>query len=165
MGSTVQSYANYLNYLGGANVQYLKVFEPDEWKLLKENVLPMLDAYQSRYYSRNNTPAVSAVAFFNGQPYHGPAITLNAMDTALLQFLTGESGAGIQTRNYPLPPTTNDQIAEYRNKEVMVFDVPFTLLVGLSVLTSTFVLFLIKERVSKSKHLQVCTDVKDARRT
>ena len=64
----------------------------------------------------------------------------------------------ISATNHPLPPVTNTQVTqEVDTSSALAFIVSFNTFFGMCFLVSTFVLFLIKERATKAKHIQVNT--------
>ena len=93
-------------------------------------------------------------AMFNNQPYHAAPAALNYLTNAFLQNFVNES-VRITTYNYPLPlsaieSTEKDFVSSLNNG----FQVGFNTVFGMSFLASGFVVFLIKERESRAKHLQ-----------
>ncbi|XP_072043597.1 phospholipid-transporting ATPase ABCA3-like [Amphiura filiformis] len=108
----------------------------------------------------NSTPgALYGTAFFNNQPYHSPPCSLNAIDNALLKYYFNESYS-ITTINHPLPRDPNEQASDQLNRGVFTgFAVAFNMLFGMSFLASSFLLFLVKERANKAKHVQFVSGV------
>lgn len=110
----------------------------------------------SHEWSQNFTTTSDVTAYFNNQPYHGPAVTMNVMDNALLQLaLPAGHKMKLTTYNHPLPPTKADQVQSWVVIGVEQFNIAFNLVFAMSFLISSFVVFLVKERVSKAKHLQL----------
>lgn len=60
----------------------------------------------------------------------------------------------ITTVNHPLPRTAADQINDALTKDVEGFTISFNMMFGMAFLSSSFVLFLVKERESRAKHIQ-----------
>ena len=91
--------------------------------------------------------------FFNDNPLHSPAVSLGLISNAMLRSV---SNASIVTHNHPLPRTVNDKL-----DDVMTVNFRFSgsfnfgFLYGMSFLGASFIVFLVKERMSKSKHIQV----------
>ena len=48
---------------------------------------------------------IDANAFYNAEALHASAITLNAVDNALLRYRTGRTDVSITAVNHPLPYT------------------------------------------------------------
>ncbi|KAK3103182.1 hypothetical protein FSP39_017082 [Pinctada imbricata] len=48
------------------------------------------------------------IAFFNGEPYHSPAVALNFLNNALLQSITSSSTKSISVTNYPFDRDLSD---------------------------------------------------------
>ena len=92
-------------------------------------------------------------AWFNNQPMHTPAITLNYLSNAIYRSVHDGKGQ-ITAHNHPLPFTTVDETEQAGGFASSGFQVGFNIAFGMSFLVSSFVVFLIKERESKAKHLQ-----------
>ncbi|XP_067683951.1 phospholipid-transporting ATPase ABCA3-like isoform X2 [Haliotis asinina] len=100
-----------------------------------------------------------AVGLFNGQPYHSQPIALSFMMNAILKHFTSPDNS-ITTINNPLPfdaKQSSDQVQGIAT--TLGFSVAFCLLFGMAFLTSSFVYFLIKERLVGAKHLQTVSGV------
>ncbi|XP_060066261.1 phospholipid-transporting ATPase ABCA3-like [Ylistrum balloti] len=119
-----------------------------------------IDTFSNKYivggdFDQSNT----FTAYFNGDPYHSPAISLSLMTNTMLREF-GSTSDAITTINYPLPLT----LAE-KNETVVVtalatgFVVAFLVLFGMAFLSTSFILFLIKERSTGAKHLQKVSGV------
>jgi hypothetical protein len=65
----------------------------------------------------------SIVAHFNNQPYHTPALALNAISNALLKYYTNSSESSIRVINHPLPRSLADRINDLQLKDVTGFNV------------------------------------------
>ncbi|XP_071081916.1 phospholipid-transporting ATPase ABCA3-like [Haliotis cracherodii] len=99
------------------------------------------------------------IGFFNGQPYHGQPIALSFMMNAILKHFTSQDHS-ITTINNPLPfdaKRSSDDIEGLAT--TLGFSIAFCLLFGMAFLTSSFVYFLIKERLVGAKHLQIVSGV------
>ena len=112
---------------------------------------------------------VHAVAMYNYEVYHTPAISLSLVDNALLKHFVGAEYS-IETQNDNLVPVYSAAIAEkkrmrneikakytviYYNVETyLAFLVPSFLLV-----TNFFLIYLLDERERGSKHLQLMSGV------
>lgn len=97
-------------------------------------------------------------AYFNGEALHTPAITLNHMMDALLKD-NNSTTTSMTVINHPLPIALTDNSAASTSALTTGFSIAFTLLFGMAFLTSSFVLFPIKERFTGAKHLQVVSGV------
>lgn len=102
---------------------------------------------------------VKATAYFNDQAYHSPAISFAALCNAIVQFVTNSSDFSITTVNHPLPRTTEEKIKEQVTRGSTGFVIAFNVVFGMSFLASSFVVFIIKERSTKSKHIQFVSGV------
>ncbi|KAK3101854.1 hypothetical protein FSP39_006814 [Pinctada imbricata] len=97
---------------------------------------------------------VNATAYFNGQPYHAVAISLNYMMDTLLKYFTS-TAFSITTTNFPLPRPVDESSRGigYATRGTG-FVIAFCILFGMAFLSTSFIIFLIKERASGSKHVQ-----------
>eukprot|EP00041_Stephanoeca_diplocostata_P037453 m.1419052 g.1419052 ORF g.1419052 m.1419052 type:complete len:1793 (-) comp25039_c0_seq8:263-5641(-) len=90
--------------------------------------------------------------WFNGQGYHAIAECLSVVHGLILA--TADAAApGFTTQNNPLPFTDKEK-AEVIQDSQAGFNVAFSILFGVAPLVSSFVIFLVKERESKAKHVQ-----------
>ncbi|XP_071081913.1 phospholipid-transporting ATPase ABCA3-like [Haliotis cracherodii] len=100
-----------------------------------------------------------AIGIFNGQPYHSQPIALSFMMNAILKYFTSQDHS-ITTINNPLPldaqKTSRNTLSAVTG---LGFSVAFCLIFGMAFLTSSFVHFLIKERLVGAKHLQTVSGV------
>ncbi|XP_067683603.1 phospholipid-transporting ATPase ABCA3-like [Haliotis asinina] len=100
-----------------------------------------------------------ARGYYNGQPFHAAPIALSYMMNGILKSFTS-SDYSITTNSYPLPKNVSDaseQTALLASS--FGFTIAFNILFGMAFLTSSFVYFLIKERLVGAKHLQVVSGV------
>ncbi|KAI8797159.1 ATP-binding cassette sub-family A member 3 [Biomphalaria glabrata] len=121
--------------------------------------------YNLRYmvaasFNGSTYPKSSAVAYFNNQAYHSIAVSLSALFNGLLAYFTNSSGYSIETYNHPLPRLTINKIQdEGDGKDFTGFTLGFNLTFGMAFLASSFVLFLVKEKTVKAKHIQFVSGV------
>lgn len=111
------------------------------------------------FLSTVSSDLVHAVAYFSNQAYHASAISLNAIDNAIYKSATGNSKSRIVTTNHPLPERMQDSAANPFALNIDGFGISLNAVFGMSFLTSSFVLFLIRERASKAKHSQFISGV------
>lgn len=103
--------------------------------------------------------SVVATGYFNNQGYHAPAISLATLANAVLQYITNSSKFTLTTVNHPLPRTEEQKIREETQGSTTGFTIAFNFVFGMAFLSSSFVLFLIKERATKAKHIQFVSGV------
>ena len=122
-----------------------------------------LSTYNSKYLIAadfsNDSDKTDATAFFNNQAFHTPGITLNALDNAILKYVSNNSDAVISTTNHPLPRTVTEKVQDQLTQGFEGGVISFNMLFGMSFLASSFVVFLIKERTVKAKHIQFVSGV------
>ena len=100
-----------------------------------------------------NATGITAYAWFSEKEYHTPGESLNILNNALLRYFINSSDAAIYTYNYPLPKQVKDQINSLKTSSAG-FNLALFMIFGLGFLMSSFSIFLVSERVSKSKHIQ-----------
>ncbi|KRZ77264.1 ATP-binding cassette sub-family A member 3, partial [Trichinella papuae] len=119
-------------------------------------------------FESGSNGSVHLTGHFNNQPLHAVAVSLNALDNALLGYVVdGQTGPGrgrstLTTINEPLPATEFDRLVNWFEVGVTEFNLAFNLVFGFSLSAGTFVLFSINERRSGSKHLQLLCKVQPA---
>lgn len=94
------------------------------------------------------------VGHFNNQPLHVPPLILNLLSNALLKYATNSEKSSVTVINHPLPRRTQDEITDLQLKDPTGFNIASGTSFGFSFLVASFAIFVIKERVSKSKHIQ-----------
>ena len=118
----------------------------------------------------NNRMMVAAEFFndnitvwFNNVGYHTASLSLNLISNAVLQFATSSNSGSNSTRshwisvsNHPLPQTIDDTAEQLADVDAVWqgFNVGFNVAFGFAFLVASFVIFPVKERATKSKHLQ-----------
>ena len=107
---------------------------------------------------QHGTPT-DVTAHFNDQPYHGIAISLHYMMNGMLHYFMG-SNYNIQTTNHPFPKRLNDNTrAVFFSTSGTGFTIAISVLFGMAFMSTSFIIFLIKERAVGAKHLQVVSGV------
>ena len=99
-------------------------------------------------------PHYTIESYYNDESYHSVGVALSLANNALLQFLTGRN-ISIETVNHPLPPTGADSIGSSARIQTEPIMISMNLLFGIAFTASSYVTFLVKERQTKIKHMQV----------
>ncbi|XP_067683948.1 phospholipid-transporting ATPase ABCA3-like [Haliotis asinina] len=100
-----------------------------------------------------------AISLYNGQPFHSQPISLSFMMNAILKHFTSQDHS-ITTINSPLPlDAKGTSERTLGTVAALGFSVAFCIIFGMGFLTSSFVYFLIKERLVGAKHLQTVSGV------
>jgi ATP-binding cassette subfamily A (ABC1) protein 3 len=97
---------------------------------------------------------LSALGYFNNQPFHVPPLALNTLTNSLYNFYSKTTNKSITVTNHPLPRNFEDKINDSQTKDNTGFNIASGLSFGFSFLIASFAMFLVKERSSNSKHLQ-----------
>lgn len=123
-----------------------------------------VDVFTKQYmvastWSQQEAELKKATAHFNNQAMHTTAISLNLVMNAILKYIAGEEYS-IYAENHPLPRATDTAIQEELDSNItMGFIISWNVSFGMAFLISTFVVFIIKERITKSKHVQFVSGV------
>jgi ATP-binding cassette, subfamily A (ABC1), member 3 len=104
--------------------------------------------------SESVSESINIIGHFNNQPYHIPPLTLNLISNSLYKYYSKSSTNTINVINHPLPRTLDEKVNDNQSRDATSFNVASGLTFGFSFLIASFTMFLIKERVSTSKHLQ-----------
>ncbi|CAN7995326.1 unnamed protein product [Ixodes hexagonus] len=119
-----------------------------------------LSEYESKYLVGGRVEGdAKLVAWYNGEPLHLGAMSLNLAHTAALRFVTGDPNAKVSVTNWPMPGRLTDQLLagmyDQASRILCAVFVP----TALAFLSSSFVLFPTHERVTKAKLLQLMAGV------
>ncbi|XP_076468710.1 phospholipid-transporting ATPase ABCA3-like [Babylonia areolata] len=102
---------------------------------------------------------VNATAWYSGQPYHAMPVSLAYFMNAFVREVAGE-GHRITTVNYPMPKSKEDAATDAQKQSLSGgLTIGSNLLFGMAILTASFCHFLIRERQTGAKHLQVVSGV------
>ncbi|XP_066151152.1 phospholipid-transporting ATPase ABCA3-like [Euwallacea fornicatus] len=99
-------------------------------------------------------------AYFNNDPYHSPGVALGLALNAMYRKFVNNDQCSIDFINYPMPYTTESRINQIDIGFSTAFQVAFNLTFAMAFVSAYYVLFIVKERVSKSKHLQFVSGAK-----
>lgn len=104
---------------------------------------------------KDNESVTEIISYFNGQPFHSPAISLAYTMNAILKHATQDNILSITTINFPLPQSLSENTRGLFFSTLGTgFVVAFCVIFGMAFLIASFALFLIKERATGAKHLQ-----------
>ncbi|XP_063687941.1 phospholipid-transporting ATPase ABCA3-like isoform X2 [Bolinopsis microptera] len=92
------------------------------------------------------------VLWFNNRPYHTIPVLLNLYTNAYLNSVG--SDVTVTVTDKPLPPSTYEKVNNV-NDQIFAFMVAFNVMFGFAFLASSFVIFIVKERISGTRHLQM----------
>eukprot|EP00048_Salpingoeca_helianthica_P013329 m.199157 g.199157 ORF g.199157 m.199157 type:complete len:2398 (-) comp15490_c4_seq8:19-7212(-) len=98
-----------------------------------------------------------AKGWFDNRHHHAMPTIVGVINSALLRE-TMNSSYNIQTINYPLPRSIDSKISDYLRSGTDL-TVAINVIIALSFVPASFVLYLVNERISKSKHLQFVSGV------
>ncbi|XP_048742099.2 phospholipid-transporting ATPase ABCA3-like [Ostrea edulis] len=114
-----------------------------------------MSAYSKKYIvGLDDNGATATTTYFNGDPFHSPAIALGYTLDAILKAYKSSTQYSIQTVNYPFKRSLDANSNRVAGNAGSGFSIAFVILFGVAFLSTSFILFLIKERMSGSKHLQ-----------
>lgn len=114
-----------------------------------------MSTFSKRYIvGLHDDTTVNTTTYFNGDPYHSPGIALAYTMDAILKAYKSDTSYGITTENYPFKRDLDGNSNRAAGTAGSGFSIAFVILFGVAFLTTSFILFLIKERMSGAKHLQ-----------
>ncbi|KAL3853222.1 hypothetical protein ACJMK2_016778 [Sinanodonta woodiana] len=156
------------NYTGRISGQTLEPFSNTSYATMDDFLLNRainigISTFNKRYivagsFDYSNTSTLTANAHYNGQPYHGPGISLTYVMNGLMGYYN--SSYTISTTNHPLPKKVTDNTQQLYNSAIdTAFNVAISILFGMAFMAASFIIFLIKERSNGAKHLQVVSGV------
>ncbi|KAJ8317951.1 hypothetical protein KUTeg_003042 [Tegillarca granosa] len=133
-------------------------------KYLLERGKESIPVYNLKYmiaadFEQNQNSSLNATAYFNDQAYHSPAISFATLSNAILRYVTNSSRYDLTVVNHPLPRTDMEKLNDEIYQSTTGFTVAFNVVFGMAFLSSSFVIFLIKERDTKAKHIQFVSGV------
>ncbi|XP_065652513.1 phospholipid-transporting ATPase ABCA3 isoform X3 [Hydra vulgaris] len=99
---------------------------------------------------------VSATMWFNNEALHAAPVSLNAFTNSLLRMYDPE--CSISSINDPLPKTVKQSISDL-SFDPNGFQIGFSLVFSMAFLASSFIVFLVQEKASGSKHVQFVSGV------
>ncbi|CAF0820413.1 unnamed protein product, partial [Didymodactylos carnosus] len=110
------------------------------------------------YTINNNKTGLHLTGLFNNQPFHIPPLSLNMLTNSLLYYLSithnYTNKPSISVINHPLPRSLTDKLIDFQSRQFFGFRLSSSIVFGMGFAMAAFAVFLIKERVSKAKHLQ-----------
>ncbi|KAK9828547.1 hypothetical protein WJX72_000707 [[Myrmecia] bisecta] len=112
-------------------------------------------SYDAVFMQQLDQPSAAIFTLLvNQTAIHGLPAALNSASSALLRMITGRPDAGISVVNHPLPTLKNElavQVSQSSGDLLLVL----CMTIASAVLSASFVVFLVRERESRSKHVQV----------
>ena len=107
------------------------------------------------------TDEVRAIVLYNYEAYHTAPISLSLVDNTLLRHFVGAEYS-IETQNHPVKPIYSEKVKEDIRVDNMIHHKRRALaiyLCMLSISTTMYAIYLIHERTSGTKHLQMNTQL------
>ncbi|XP_058060642.1 phospholipid-transporting ATPase ABCA1-like [Anopheles bellator] len=98
-------------------------------------------------------------AWFNNEALHSPAVSLLMMHNALLRTYTNSSDSSIALANFPLPYTDETRLQLMRTFNNLGFQLAYYTGFAMSFVVGFYVIFYIRERITKAKLLQLVSGV------
>ncbi|XP_058833503.1 phospholipid-transporting ATPase ABCA1-like isoform X2 [Topomyia yanbarensis] len=101
----------------------------------------------------------NCTAWFNNEALHSPAISMSVMHNALLRTFTNSTIFRIDATNHPLPYTDDTRLQLSRAHNNLGFQLAYNTGFGMAFVSGFYVIFYIRERVTKAKLLQFVSGV------
>lgn len=121
--------------------------------------------------SRNNLPAVrmryivgasfnekNITGWFNNEPYHSLPLTLNLIHNSIL-YTSNSTKHNISITNRPMPFSLETKMKQLADGNSIGFQIAFNIGFSMTFVSSFYILFCVRERVTKAKHLQFVSGV------
>ncbi|GJQ88078.1 hypothetical protein Trydic_g13091 [Trypoxylus dichotomus] len=151
-------------------LQYLDILKRENrlfYNWAAENIVENMLHDTTKYTARVRMRYIIGASFkdntitcwFNNEPHHSPAITLQYSMNSILQAHTSDIHY-IQFKNHPLPFSLKTRVMRIRIGITAGFQIAFNLAFCMAFITPFYVLFSVRERVNKSKHLQFASGAK-----
>lgn len=103
-------------------------------------------------------PVQIITAWFNNDPYHSPGIALSLVLRSI--FGKFEPNINLEYINAPFPYSPETKFDKILKSQTMGFQYAFNIAFSMAFVSSFYVLFIVRENVCKSKHLQFVSGVK-----
>ncbi|XP_055842779.1 LOW QUALITY PROTEIN: uncharacterized protein LOC129909731 [Episyrphus balteatus] len=158
--SISKSYKDYVNAQGSGHhlqeiakdpfIDYiLNLAQTEQWEI------------NSKYIAAATVDDKMITAWLNNQPLHSAPLTLNIIHNAMARALIGPD-ASITVTNSPLPIIWHDtsQSSSGPSRESLAFEVAIIVGFCMCIVSAFYVIFIIRERVSRAKLLQFVSGVK-----
>ncbi|KAF4521857.1 hypothetical protein B566_EDAN003731 [Ephemera danica] len=101
------------------------------------------------------------MAWFSNQPHHATPLALNLVHNTLLQHYVKNSTRSIKLVNHPLPFDSQSKVIRQLSGTLTKgFQYAFNIGFSMAFVSSFYVLFCVRERATKAKHLQVVSGVR-----
>uniref|UniRef100_A0A1B0GH75 Putative lipid exporter abca1 n=1 Tax=Lutzomyia longipalpis TaxID=7200 RepID=A0A1B0GH75_LUTLO len=130
---------------------------PMEYKALDEAERNIV-AFNSRYLVGATISGNEITAWFNNQPLHTIPLSLDVVYNAILRATCGQQ-CGITLTNHPIPFTYESRLVILSVGNNMGFQLAINVTFAMAFVASFFILFYIKERMSRAKLLQFVSGV------
>ncbi|VDM91870.1 unnamed protein product, partial [Onchocerca ochengi] len=99
------------------------------------------------------------IAMFNNYALHSPPLAINLADIAMISRSI-QRNISLKVSNHPLPPTATDTLKSQDVINQAALTVGFAAIMSLSAVIASFANFIIYERTTKSKHMQIMYGLK-----
>ncbi|UJR37958.1 hypothetical protein I4U23_030642 [Adineta vaga] len=124
----------------------------------KRSLLELSDRYLigADVQINSSINGLDIIGLFNNQPYHILPLSLNSITNTLLKQYSSPTmvNSTIHVVNHPLPRSLTEAITDFQSQQFFGFRMASSIVFGFGFLMAAYAVFLIKERVSKAKHLQ-----------
>lgn len=150
-----QNNKNHITYINNIT-KYKKNSNLNNYLFKKNQNNPKL--YNLKYTINTNFTkhqnTIITTNYFNNQNYHTPTISLTTLTNTILQYITNNTQYTLTTINHPLPKTKKQKIRKKTQKNTTNFTITFNFIFKITFLSNNFILFLIKKKTTKTKHIQ-----------
>ena len=160
-GSLIAAYGQIVNDQSnkGSRVTFVNT------STIEDEIVILAEQNLARYNNRMMVAAEfydTITVWYNNVAYHTASLSLNLISNAIL--LASDAAHTISVSNHPLPQTIDDSAENLSDVDAVWqgFNVGFNISFGFAFLVASFVIFPVKERATKSKHLQYVSGLQPA---
>ncbi|XP_062556427.1 phospholipid-transporting ATPase ABCA1-like [Armigeres subalbatus] len=152
----LENYLYHLRWTEGLVVSLIRKYIVKVFLLLaNENLIVVNRLYVIGASVLNN----NYTAWFNNEALHSPAISLATMHNALLRTFANSTAFRIDVANHPLPYTDDTRMQMSRAHNNLGFQLAYNTGFSMAFVLGFYVIFYIRERVTKAKLLQFVSGV------
>ncbi|XP_055628188.1 phospholipid-transporting ATPase ABCA1-like [Toxorhynchites rutilus septentrionalis] len=145
---------NFLNYFGQTESRHINITQDNIAQTFLNIATEHLVKANRRFIIGASILEDNITAWFNNEALHSPAISLNVMHNALLRTFALSDEYRIDVTNHPLPYKAETKIQLSRAHNNLGFQLAYNTGFGMAFVSGFYVIFYIRERVTKAKLLQ-----------
>nr|XP_022919055.1 ATP-binding cassette sub-family A member 3-like isoform X1 [Onthophagus taurus] len=119
----------------------------------------LINIIRMRYIIGASFDGDKIISFFNNEPYHSPPLALQYTINSVLQEIMNSDKYNIRISNHPIPYNDQTQSDRMTRSDTIGYQLAFNMGFCMAIISPFYILFYVRERVCKSKHLQFVSGV------